>query len=100
MTKKLKSKIESLGWSVYECDKTCYEVSQYSPAGEDFCFVINGKNDVELIEDINSYYDSFNPEEHALLWVGATGAPTLRQLLNDADAIDEMLNNLVDKLNN
>ena len=100
MTKKLRNKIESLGWKIYECNKTQYELSQYSPMGEDFGFSINGKNDKELIADIENYYQDFDPEEHALMWVGEEGAPSIRYLLIDADHIDEMLKRLVDSLNN
>lgn len=98
MTKKLRRKIENLGWKVYEYDKTSYELSQYSPMGEDFGFSINGKNDNELIEDIESYYYDFDAEEHALMWVGGNGAPSLRFLLQDADDIDLMLKELIDNL--
>jgi hypothetical protein len=99
MNKKLRNKIESLGWNIYECSKTSYELSQYSPAGEDFGFSISGNNDKELMQDIKDYYNYFDPEQHALMWVGSKGAPSLRILLNDADAIDEMLKKLVDALN-
>lgn len=98
MTKKLKTKIENLGWDVYECDKTSYELSQYSPAGEDFGFSINGKNDVELVREIKEYYNSFDPEEHALMMINAKGAPSIRCLLIDADEIEKMLKELAENL--
>ena len=104
----------SMGWSYDEIDYSNneggYEFYQYSPAGEDFSFTAcygskdlsddeKGKN---LIADIESYYDNYDPEEHAELWIegrGQNGAPSsIRALLDDADAIDGMLKELSDEL--
>ena len=104
----------SMGWSYDEIDYSNneggYEFYQYSPAGEDFGFSAcygskelsddeKGKN---LIADIESYYDDYDPEEHAELWIegrGQNGAPSsIRALLDDADAIDGMLKELSDEL--
>lgn len=103
------------GWSYDEIDyannEGGYEFFQYSPAGEDFsfsaCYGDKGLSDDEkgnnLIKDIESYYNGFDPEEHAEMWIegrGQNGAPSsIRALIDDADAIDNMISELVDELN-
>ncbi len=92
--------IETLGWDVY-CDGDGYvELSQYSPAGEDFSFTVS-END--LIEDVKDYAESFDSEEQAAMWYdagqsGVHGVPSFHELVEDADAIQEMLNDLATNL--
>lgn len=86
---------EKEGWKVSECDKI-FELSKYSPLGEDFSFTVERKNPVKGLED---YYDSFDPEEHAAMWIQAKmqkGNPaqvpgSLEDLCHDADAIEDMI---------
>ena len=82
---------ESLGWTVTEYDDGSADLSQYSPAGEDFSFCVETKH---FVEEIQAYYNGFDPEEHAAMWYGGPGAPDLRTLLEDAEAIDSMLEEL------
>ena len=70
-----------------------YELSWYTDAGEDYSFYVT-KDDP--IEEIKSYCEDFDPEEHAASWFGGNGAPGLRALLDDADRIAEELDNLKD----
>lgn len=88
--------IETLGWNVYCGDDGYVELSQYSSAGEDFLFTVSESN---LIEDVKDYAESFDSEEHAAMWYdagqsGVRGVPSLHELVEDADAIQEMLNDL------
>ena len=99
-----------LGWSYDETnfanDEGGYEFYQYSPAGEDFSFAAcYGKKDLSedekganLIEDIISYADDFDEEEHAEMWIGGNGAPGLKALVQDAADIQDMLTTLADEL--
>lgn len=87
---------ESLGWTVREYDDGSAELSQYSPAGEDFSLCVETEN---FAEEIRSYYEDFDPEEHAEMWIeakrnGVGGIPSIRRLIEDADAIDSMLEDL------
>ena len=88
--------IETLGWDVY-CDGDGWvELSQFSSAGEDFSFTVSENN---LIEDVKGYAESFDSEEHAAMWYdagqsGVRGVPSLHELVEDADEIQEMLNDL------
>ena len=87
---------ESLGWTVTEYEDGSADLSQYSPAGEDFSFCVETEN---FAEEIRAYYNGFDPDEHAEMWIeakrnGAGGVPSIRRLIEDADAIDSMLEDL------
>ncbi len=88
--------IETLGWNVYCGDDGYVELYQRSGAGEDFFFTVSANN---LIEDVKDYAESFDSEEHAAMWYdagqsGVRGVPSLHELVEDADAIQEMLDDL------
>ena len=88
--------IETLGWNVYCGDDGYVELSQCSGAGEDFLFTVSANN---LIEDVKGYAESFDSEEHAAMWYdagkrGVRGVPSHHTLVEDADEIQEMLNDL------
>ena len=82
---------ESLGWTVTEYEDGSAEISQYSPAGEDFSFTVDVENFSKSVRD---YYEDFDAEEHAAMWYGGPGAPGLHTLIEDADAIESMLEDL------
>ena len=106
MTEAQREIIEDQGWSIHECtfvgDKKSYEFEQYSPAGEDFIFAVEAETPEELVESIQEYYDSFDPDEHAAMWIehrGERGCPSsIRALIDDAEAIDGMLRDLATAL--
>ena len=88
--------IETLGWNVYRDGDGSVELYQFSPAGEDFGFTVSESN---LIEDVKDYAESFDSEEHAAMWYdagqsGVRGVPSLHELVEDAESIQEMLNEL------
>ena len=75
----------------------CVEFSKYSPAGEDFSFEVWYTHVSEIPEKVMEYYEEFDPEEHVMLWAnsaGQNGVPRLRELMEDADAIEEMIREL------
>lgn len=75
----------------------CVEFSKYSPAGEDFSFEVWYLHVSEIPEKVMEYYEEFDPEEHVMLWAehaGRNGVPRLRELMEDADAIEEMIREL------
>lgn len=99
-TENKKSKIrkiaESLEWYVREYDDGTTEFEKYSPAGEDFIFTVNTENAESEIRDC---YDDFDVDEHIEMWVeakknGVVGVPSVRRLVEDAEAIAEMLKEL------
>lgn len=99
MNKKYKKVCEELNWNVYE-RKDDIEFEKYSPAGEDFVFSVNKTN---YLDEIIEYSESFDPDEHAEMWVNCMhsvkGVPqSIRTLIEDADAIKEMLLELAKEL--
>ena len=92
---------EELGWSVHEEEDGFY-LSKYSPAGEDFGFYVSKENPYEEIEE---YSDNFDPDEHCIMWIRemdtVSGVPqSVRELINDAEAIAGMLNELAVMIKN
>ena len=103
MTKKQRKLIEKHGWTITDCDynggSKGFEFKKYSPAGEDFIFSVEANNPDELVDNIREYYNDFDPEEHVEMWVearhnGVGGIPSIRRLVEDADDIDSMLEEL------
>lgn len=101
----LKERLEENGWRVVDCeigpnDIPGWDIGQGSPAGEDFWFSIEHNNDFEMaIEEIKKYAYDFNINEHAEFWIEArhsefSGVPDVQTLVEDAKAIQSMLNEL------
>ena len=91
LSKKQINIIESGGWNVTEYDDGTADISKYTGAGEDFFFTIETDDAAHNVFD---YYMNLDPDEHALALVDAIGAPSIRDLLDDADAICEDLRKL------
>lgn len=101
MTKKQRAVCEWLGWCV-RTDGNEITLSQFSPAGEDFFFYAEKKR---FARSIREYAENFDPDEHAAMWVECMhtvrGVPqSIRTLIDDADAIQEMLTELSEQINN
>lgn len=96
MEHRLIDKCEELDWSV-NCYDEYVEISQQSPAGEDFSFTVDEK---DFVENVKQYAADFDPDEHVAMWIEAKQhgrdktIPNARELVHDAEAIDEMLQNL------
>lgn len=94
--------IENEGWRIveYESEEVC--IGKYSPAGEDFFFYVPIQN---FAEEVEEYAQDFDVDEHVEMWIdarkrGVSGVPsTIRELLEDAEAIQKMLNDLAEALN-
>lgn len=69
------------------------------PAGEDFIFGVQKGN---FVKNVREYADGFDVDEHVELWIegrGKNGVPaTSRELVEDAEAIRDMLNELATSL--
>lgn len=73
------------------------EFGKYSPAGEDFSFEVYYTDVSEIPDKVEEYYEGFDAEEHVMLWAdsaGRNGVPRLRELIEDADAIEAMIREL------
>lgn len=92
---------EQIDWSVH-IEDDCIEFEKYSPAGEDFFLTITGNDEDEVVEKVREYAYDYDPDEHAEMWVesrGKRGVPdSIRTLIDDADAIKEMLFELAEEL--
>ena len=93
------AKAEELDWTVIVEDK-CWEFGKHSPAGEDFWFSLSDK---DVVKELLSYYESFDTEDHVMMLMeakknGFAGVPSLKELVEDADAIDSMIEELYDAL--
>lgn len=109
-TRTLKSmlidKAEELDWSVEFDEGSCgryVEFCKYSPAGEDFGFSVYFDEIEDIPDEVGKYYNSFDVDEHIEMWIeaknnGVGGVPSIRRLVEDAEDIDEMLDELSDEL--
>lgn len=99
----LRDYLEEKGWCI-SGDENDWEIGQGSPAGEDFWFSIVHNNDVqEAIKEIKRYACDFDIDEHVKMWVEAqgrvSGVPDTVTLVEDAKAIQEMLDELAEGVN-
>lgn len=92
---------ENLGWTVWEYDDE-WLIQNYSPAGEELPLEI--EKDEDIIEWLKWNAETFDPDENVELWIdyrGKNGVPqTARELIDDADAIKKMYENLAEAVAN
>jgi len=104
MSKKVtKERLEAIlpGWEVEQRGDESFEIYTHSPAGEQVVMSLQGKNLGEMATNSESYYDNFDPADHAAviyhkkwygtedekrLYAGALG--DIDELLEDARIID------------
>lgn len=103
---------EEDGWSVYveemedRGDMIEFTFGKYTDVGQDFSFSVEMKDgDIDsLIEDIDNYYENYDPDEEALLWVGSCGhgkkgAPYhLTDIVKDMEQCETYIGELFDLL--
>lgn len=108
LNKKIAAVLEEQGYTVLSIEKQdgkhIAELGYDSPAGEDMCFDVwfDGTNR----DFIDAFYQcaiDFDPEEHVEMWVearknGVSGVPSIRELVDDADAINDILMETAAKL--
>lgn len=102
---------ESNGWSVssdtdQEKGIVVFEFSKYTPAGQDFSFSARMKDDSldSLVADMEEYYEGFDVDSEAYLWLddngyGTNGAPyRMRDVLEDMEAAERNIESLLDAI--
>lgn len=93
--------LEQNDWSISSyTDDGRVELEKYSPSGEGFSMCVEVQN---FPESVREYANDFDADEHAEMWIEArgrvSGVPeSIRELIDDAEAIQEMLNELADAL--
>lgn len=96
---RLREAAEALDWSWDESDGMV-ELETWSPAGEDFVFSVPAKN---VADGVREFSRTFDTEEHVAELLeakrnGLSGVPDVKTLVEDADAIREMLEDLADAM--
>lgn len=94
---------ETLDWRVHEYvdgrGERRVELESYSPAGENLVLDFGVEN---FVDEVKEYAECFDADEHAaelIQYRGTKGVPSsIRLLINDADKIDKMLEELAQKL--
>jgi len=100
---------EDQGFSVRtdeKVDEVEFTFSQYTDFGQDFSFWATMKDDDidTLIEEVNNYYEGYDPDEEAILWVGPdghgkNGAPyRLSDIIKDMEQCEQMVKDLLEAL--
>jgi hypothetical protein len=87
---------ENRDWTITDTGDGRLELGKYSPAGEDFSFIVDKE---DFIESVKEYAASFDIDEHIEMWIrarksGVGGVPSTRELVKDAEDIDKMLRDL------
>lgn len=102
---------ETDGWNVdtetnHARQKTEFTFSKYTPAGQDFSFSVTMQDDDldSLIGNIKEYYDNFDVDEEAYLWLdetghGKNGAPyRMKDVVEDMEEAEKMIDRLLDSI--
>lgn len=94
MYSKIREVCEDLGWEWTDCGDFI-ELENWSPAGEDLILTFDKRS---LTDEIREYAATWDIDEHIEMWVQArqhdSGIPSVRELCQDAEDIDEMLQDL------
>lgn len=96
---------EQLGWQVKtdtaKPNLTVFDFLQYTPYGQDFGFSVEMKgNDTDsLLQEIEEYYEGFDLDYEACLWIGKNGAPyRIKDIVNDMEQAEAMIEKLYETL--
>lgn len=100
-------------WSVYGDVEHGFELSGYSPAGENIVLSLRGNTLNEIADCMQQYLDDFDAEDHAtqiyhekhygseeMQRFYADAPDDFSDLLEDAHAIEDMINDAIGKLRN
>ena len=94
MYNKIREVCEDLGWGWTEYDDYI-ELECWSPAGEDLVLTFNKRT---LTDELRAYAAAWDIDEHIEMWVEArrhdSSVPSVRELCQDAEKIDIMLQDL------
>ena len=100
-----------LGWNVStDTDKpkvVAFDFQRYTMAGQDFSFSaeMTGNDPDSLVDEIKAYYEDFDPDYEASLWIGTdghgkNGAPYhIKDIVNDMEDAEAAIKTLYETLN-
>ena len=87
---------EILGWSVDSSEpqngKTDVNFAQYTSYGQDFNFSVELEDDdmEAFIDNIHEYYENFDVDEEAYIWIGSDGHGKNGAPYHIADIVKDM----------
>ena len=100
---------EANGWHVHtekylDADLWLFEFSQYTKAGQDFNFSAEMRyaDPDTLIKSVREYYENYDPDEEAYLWIGddghgKNGAPYhISDIVADMEDAESMVGTLLE----
>ena len=102
----IENKLENTDWGVdmsFQDDNAFFDFSTYSSMGQDFhCTVhVSVDDDIsDLMDRLIDYYDDFDPDEEASMWIdetghGKNGAPyRISDIVKDMEECKEEVYNL------
>ena len=105
--KQVKKIAKTVGWTVIntsdDLESLDLQFSKYTSRGQDFSFSVDCEDDDAdaLIYEIDEYYNDYDPEEEAALWLdenghGKRGAPYhMKDVLADMEECESNLEELV-----
>lgn len=103
----IENKLKGTGWGVdmsFQDDDVFFDFSMYSSIGQDFhCTVhVSADDDIsDLVDRLIDYYDDFDPDEEASMWIdetghGRNGAPyRISDIVKDMEECQEEVDNLI-----
>lgn len=101
----LLKKAKELDWEVENVDGNVYNFQQFSPAGQDFFFDIDTKNNPSLfLDNLFEYYTNYDVSEEAYYWLdntghGKNGAPyEMIDVYKDFEECEQMILDLYNEL--
>lgn len=106
----IENKLKDTGWGVdmsFQDDDVFFDFSMYSSIGQDFhCTVhVSVDDDIsDLVDRLIDYYDDFDPDEEASMWIdetghGRNGAPyRISDIVKDMEECQEEVYNLTQLL--
>lgn len=110
MIQKVTEIAQGKGWSVTVDDKKPtniqFEFQRYTNYGQDFNFSVEMQNeDIDtLIYDMEQYFECFDPDYEAYLWIGddghgKNGAPYhIKDIVVDMQEVEEQIHDLLKAL--
>lgn len=92
----LKRILENNGFNVKKIDRKYWEISQYTPAGEDWCY------EIYKLNDFLEFAKNYDPEEDFAHWMearcnGYNGVPKPSELWQDQLWKQEILNKVIEE---
>lgn len=99
MEEKYRDICESLDWYIVSEEDGYIDLEKYSPAGEDFIMTVPAKS---FVREVQEYASDFDVDDHIEMWIearhnGVQGVPNTRTLVEDAEAIQDMLDELAEQ---